>query len=389
MKKYIVSIQLILLFLFSCRGENPKQVYREGIKLRGMIISIDSLGTINRGRLIVRDTVDLKGYTCLLPDGVLVDLTNGQIRNGELVGHNNELRCDDGSFFRVRISGEWNVPIIKSSFFSDISYDNAFCDIVALSNANVKNVIIVKEGEYQITINKPWQSCVTLKNNTELILNGVLRLTPNDFPGYKIINVSGNNIKIKGSGRIIGDKAIHTEKNGEWGMGINIENSSNIMISGISVESCWGDCLYVGNAERVIIQECNLKDSRRQGISITAANDVKVKKCRITGIKGTAPEFAIDVEPNKNDTCRNIKIDQVYISDCQGGILSWGGATGASVNTIKVRNCTLERIHKSPFRFDDVDNVTVEKCTVSMSGKRDPFTLINLRNFKKSNITVA
>lgn len=388
MKQFIASIVLILAFLTSCRGETPKEIYKEGLKLNGLSVSIDSLGIINKGRIIIRDTVDLNGYTCSLPEGVFIDLTKGQIRNGELVGHNNELKCDDGSFYRVRISGDWNVSTIKSTFFSDLSYDNALCDIIALSNANVKNKIIIEEGEYQVTISDPWQSCVTLKSNTELILNGIIRLTPNDFPGYKIINVKGDSIKIKGKGSIIGDKALHTGKNGEWGMGINIDNSTNIIILGISVESCWGDCIYVGNAERVIIQDCTLKDSRRQGISITAASDVKIKKCRITGIKGTAPEYAIDVEPNKNDTCTNIWIEKVYISDCQGGILSWGGAQGASVNTVKVRNCTLDNIHKSPFRFDDADNVSVERCTVSKSGRRDPFTLINLRNFKKRNIIV-
>ncbi len=388
MKKFIVSLVLVLAFLSSCMGETPKVVYKEGLKLKGLSVPVDCLGIVNNGRLIIRDTVDLEGYTCSLPEGVLIDLTKGQIQNGELVGHNNRLRCNDGSFNRVRISGEWIVSTIKSSYFSDISYDNAFCDIIALSNEKVKNKIIIDEGEYQVTISDPWQSCVTLYSHTELILNGIIKLTPNDFPGYKIINVKGDSIKIKGTGSIIGDKESHIGKNGEWGMGINIDNSTNIKIRGLSVESCWGDCVYVGNAERVIIQNCTLKDSRRQGISITAANDVKIKNCRISGIKGTAPEYAIDVEPNKNDTCRNIRIEKNYISDCQGGILSWGGAQGASVNTIVIKNCTLERIHKSPFRFDDVDSVTVERCKVSQSGRRDPFTLINLRNFKKSKIIV-
>lgn len=388
MKIVIASILLVLSFFPSCRCERIQASYHEGLKLKELSVSVDSLGMVYKGTLIIKDTVDLNGYTCSIPEGVLLDLTKGQIRNGELIGHNNQLRCNDGSFNRVMIRGDWIIPTIKSSYFSDISYDNAFCDIIALSNAKVKNKIIIEEGEYQVTISEPWQSCVTLNSNTELIFNGIIRLTPNDFPGYKIINVKGDNIKIKGTGSIIGDRATHTGNNGEWGMGINIDYSTNVKISGISVESCWGDCVYVGNAERVIIQDCILMDSRRQGISVTAANNVKIKKCSISGIKGTAPEFAIDVEPNKNDTCRNIRIEQVYISDCYGGILSWGGAQGASVNTIMVKNCTLEKIHKSPFRFDDVDNVSVEKCKVSKSGRRDPFTLINLRNFKKRNIIV-
>lgn len=388
MKKLIASILLIVVILSSCRGENPKIVYQEGLTLKGLLIPIDSIGVVNKGVLIICDTVDLDGFSCSLPEGVLVDLTSGQIRNGELVGNHNKLKCGDNAFHRVRISGEWNVPIIKSSFFSDVSYDNALCDIIALSNAEVKNKILIEEGEYQVTISGPWKSCVTLNGNSELILNGTIRLTPNNYAGYNIVNVKGDRVKIKGSGCIIGDKSIHTGKDGEWGMGINIDNCNNISINGICVESCWGDCIYVGKAAHVRIENCTLKDSRRQGISITAANDVRIKKCQISSIKGTAPEYAIDIEPNKNETCRDISIEQVYIIDCKGGILSWGGAQGASVNNVRVRNCTLENIHKSPYRFDDVDNVTVKKCTVVESGRRDPFKLINVRNFRQKDIII-
>ena len=176
MKKFIALVFIVLVFFTSCRGEIRRIVYQEGLTLKGLSIPVDSIGVVNKGVLIIRDTVDLNGQTCLLPEGLLVDLTNGQIRNGELVGNNNKLKCGKNAFHRVRINGEWNVPIIKSSFFSDISYDNALCDIFALSNAKVKNKILIEEGEYQVTISGPWKSCITLNSNSELILNGIIRL---------------------------------------------------------------------------------------------------------------------------------------------------------------------------------------------------------------------
>jgi len=384
---YILTI-ITLLITESCRGEVALPTFKKGLFLTGENIPVEYIGSIRNGKLIVKDTIDMKGRTCSLPADILLDITKGQIKNGELIGHGNLLKCSDNAFDRVQIRGEWIVSTIKSSFFADREYDNAISDIIALSSGKIKNKIIIEKGNYQVTIPNPWQSAITLNSNTELTLNGTILLTPNDYPGCKIINVKGNDIIINGRGRIIGDKEYHKGKTGEWGMGINVDNVKNVKISGLTIEACWGDCIYIGKAERVKIEKCSLKNSRRQGISVTAANNVKIRNCQITSIKGTAPEYAIDVEPNKGDTCSNIIIDRIFISDCQGGILSWGGAGNASVRNIKIQNCVLKKIHKTPFRFDDVDNVTVEKCNVSDFGQKDPFTLINLRNFKKRNIIV-
>ena len=154
------------------------------------------------------------------------------------------------------------------------------------------------------------------------------------------------------------------------------------------MESCWGDCIYVGKANNVFIDKCILTNSRRQGISITAGTNIKIRNCAISKIKGTAPEYAIDIEPNKDNHCTNILIQNVSMVDCQGGVLVYGGAKNASVNSVVIRSCNLERIGKSPFRFDDANRVTVEKCRVRASGRKDPFTLINLRDFRKRGVII-
>ena len=385
----------IVLFVFtvssvlSFPGEGSQTVKLNRTSLIDNAIPADSLGPLRAGVLAVRDTIDLGGRPCALPDNILLDISNGHIKNGELIGHNTRLKCRDGAFNRVRISGDWNVSIIRSSFFSDITYENALCDIVALSNKAVSNKILIEEGEYLVSVNKPWHSCVVLNSNTEFVLNGVIKLCPNDLQGCNILCLTGENIRIKGKGKIFGDKDVHTGTGGEWGMGINVQNAHNIKISNITVESCWGDCIYVGKADNVIINNCLLKNARRQGISITSGTNIKVQNCVISDIKGTAPEFAIDVEPNRNNHCSNILIRNVTMRDCQGGVLIYGGAKEASVNSVKIRLCTLERIVKSPFRFDNAENISVENCKVLDFGKKDPFTLINLRDFKKNNIVVS
>lgn len=176
---------------------------------------------------------------------------------------------------------------------------------------------------------------------------------------------------VKGSGSLIGDKKKHTGTEGEWGHGINILKSKNVTIEGLNVKSCWGDCIYVGNeSSNIIIDNCNLNDVRRQGISVTSADGVVINGCTITNVFGTAPQHGIDIEPNKGESVNNVRIENVTISNCHGGIMSWR-PDSASIGDIIIKNCTISNIKvPAPINMQFANKVLIKDCEIESMADR-------------------
>lgn len=328
-------------------------------------ISYKLLGKLDGGIIYVRDTINLNNKICNLPNEVTIKFKGGIIKNGTLIGNNTKLECTESCLNRVRILGTWNVQEIKSSFFSDLSYDNALKDVVALSDSKVKNKIVIDEGKYYVTAYKNGEVCIPIYDNTEIIINGDIILSPNSFRNYYILRAKGRDIRISGKGAIIGDKQTHLGKDGEWGMGIDLEDAHHTTVTGITVKDCWGDCIYVGSGSTdITISNCNIVNGRRQGISITSANGVKILNCTISDVRGTAPEYAIDVEPNRGGRVENVFINNVYVDGCRGGILVMGKAPESKIKNINISNCTILKASKVPILLVKCLSARVEGCLI-------------------------
>lgn len=356
----IASVVSLLLMLVSC-GNGSASEKAAGLPIAKDTISFSVLGTPDNGELTIRDTIDLKGKKCVIPSGLTMKMRGGYIKNGTLVGDMTRLKSCKPCFNRVRIQGTWDVPVIKSSLFEDLSYDNALQDVVALSHPSIKNKIVIKKGRYQVSALRNTDACVVLNSNTEFVMDGNIQMTPNSFRCYNIILATGENIKIKGKGTVAGDKHTHTGKDGEWGMGIMLENAHHVLVSGLTIKDCWGDCIYVGeNSTDVTIEKCKLDHGRRQGISITSANGVLIKNCEITNVSGTSPEFAIDVEPNKNEFVGNVIIDHVTAANCVGGFKAATIAENARIGSVIVRNCNISADRQYALRFINCESALAE-----------------------------
>lgn len=167
---------------------------------------------------------------------------------------------------------------------------------------------------------------------------------------YSIINISGKtNVTLDGA-VIRGERSTHTGKGGEWGHGIRIrDGATNIVVRNCSVSDCWGDGIYIGEAEKnvndgIIVENSRFDNNRRNGCSITTAKNVLFKKCAFSRSNGTSPFKGVDVEPNKPEDI----IQNIVFEDCN----SFGNiSTGFSVarddaqNTpvsVTFRNCISE-----------------------------------------------
>ncbi len=374
----------LLLFLCSCGKANS------GVKVVRLpidTVSYKKLGQLRGVCLIIRDTINLGNKRCNLPDGIILNFKGGFLKNGTLVGSNTRLKSKGTCFDRVRVLGSWNVPVITTALFRDLSYDNALKDVVALSHSTVKNKIIIEPGDYSVTAYKNGDICIPINSNTDFILKGTIRLAPNDYRNYYIVQAQGKHITIRGNGTIIGDKHTHTGDSGEWGMGINLDHAHHVLINGLTIKDCWGDCIYVGSeSSDVRIEKCMLDHGRRQGISITSADGVRIKDCTITNVGGTAPEYGIDVEPNADEAVDNVHIENLTIANCRGGILAWGKAPGARIGKIRIRNCVISGTSKMPISIIKCSSAKVEKCITSGFSWKEDINLVEVDNpIKKNN----
>ena len=318
---------------------------------------------------VVKD-FDLEGRTYKMPEGVILRQKGGVIKNGILVGNKSKIISKKALFNRVSIQGTWSVENISTNLFTDLSYNNSLRDVLALASPNVQNRVTIEKGNYIISLNEKNKTGILIPSNTRLIINGNIYLKPNSLINYEIVHAKGSNITISGRGSIVGDKENHTGTEGEWGMGLYIRGK-NVNVRDITIRDCWGDCIYVGsNSRNVHIENCILDNGRRQGISVTSAQNVYIYDCIIKNVHGTPPQFAIDLEPNKGDTVSNIYIHNIKIQKCVGGITANGRASRAYLGDIYIDNCSVDENAKAnSYQFYHANKVRLHNCH-SKSGNR-------------------
>ena len=364
MKKMALRILMIIsvAFVMSC-GSGSAETASQTQEIAADTINASVLGIVEREQIRIDKDVDLKGCVCKIPVGKTLVFKGGIIKNGVLHGNMTKIECKGKAFNRVTIKGSWDVPEISTKLFTDLNYENALRDVVALALPEVKNRIVIEKGEYKVNAEKNKDVCIPICDNTDLIIKGTIRLAPNDLKSCDIIQAKGENINIRGNGTIMGDKHTHTGKEGEWGMGINLKGAINTTISGLTIKDCWGDCIYVGgNSKNVLIERCKLDHGRRQGISVTKADGVTIRNCTITNVSGTNPQYAIDIEPNSRDSVDNILIESVIVKDCEGGFSVYrkerkDGNQTPWIGKVTIRNCKVSSKSKKPVSIRMCENV--------------------------------
>lgn len=319
--------------------------------------------------------VDLEGESIQLKPGITLEFRSGYLANGTLVGNKTSIKNGKDYFRNVTIKGSWLAPVISTSMFSDLSKVNDICNVFALTNPEVFNVVTIEKGVYWVDT----KASTTIGDNTHVILEGTIRMKPNAKVAYDVLLVKGQNVVISGKGEIIGDREEHLGEKGEWGMGINLHGAKNVVISGITISNCWGDGIYVyGDSENVSIFDCTLKKCRRQGISLTEARSVSIQRCVMSGIGGTSPGLGIDIEPHKNKAVENVFISEVIVKDSEGGISASNRAKGSVVGEITIRNSSFYGTKKNYcLHLNGSPRVVVENCYIE-SGNSTAIILANI-----------
>ena len=203
--------------------------------------------------------------------------------------------------------------------------------------------VVVGPGEYLIDAVKS----VRLRNGVSLTLEpgATLRAIPTDAGSYSVVRIYGATGARVHGGNIVGERNQHLGTKGEWGMGIDIRGSHDVIIQNVIVSECWGDGVYVGSlgdkdsgaCSAITLRGVVARGNRRQGASIVSCRGALVEQCTFVDTKGTAPAAGIDLEPDAGLTVQDVQIVDCTTNNNQGdGIHLLAVAPGA-----RVLNCTV------------------------------------------------
>ncbi|WP_433895713.1 hypothetical protein [Sphingobacterium mizutaii] len=145
--------------------------------------------------------------------------------------------------------------------------------------------------------------------------NSILIMKPNSLERYSLLLIENVSNVVINNPNLIGDRDRHLGNKGEWGMGISVLSSKNIVINNPKVCKFWGDGIYIGeiffdDRKRVKLSEYfsknvsivggQIDNNRRNGISVVSVKGLKITNTIISKSSGTLPMAGIDIEPNNN-----------------------------------------------------------------------------------------
>lgn len=215
---------------------------------------------------------------------------------------------------------------------------------------------------------------LSLRDNSYLDMHSsaILRALPTNLTRHYIIDINNvTGVRVNG-GTVDGNRYEHTAPTGEWGHGINMWSADSVQITGVSIINCWGDGIYVGGRDgtfedpitsedeavpstNVSISDCYIDNSRRQGISITCADQLVISDCAISNSNGVPPQALIDIEPNRRvednpiqdrfGYCRNIEIRNTSFSNgaTLGVVMFHQAATSTTaISSVLITGCSFQ-----------------------------------------------
>lgn len=273
----------------------------------------------------------------------------------------------------------------------DVTDDTAAIQAAVRSLPEQGGTVVAPAGRYVVDPDRP----IELRNGIRFAMSAaaVLRAAPTASANSAVLLARGvHDVAISG-GTVIGERHGHLGRDGEWGMGISLLASRRVTIHDVTVESCWGDGIYVGSApsaggavpcDDVSILRCTLRGNRRQGISVVACRTARIEACHISGTGGTWPDSAIDLEPDPGDVVDDVTVEGCVLSDNVGYGMFAAGHNGPVTRTRVLRN-EIRGNRRGGVRLHSArsvvvaDNEVVGPDAVLLTGAASDVALVNNR----------
>lgn len=201
---------------------------------------------------------------------------------------------------------------------------------------------------------------IPVPSNTTLLGYGATLTTVNtNAENYSLIaSFNTSNVHVKGF-TLVGDKNDNTSNPAlpnDYGFGVDFRDVTNCSVEDVESYDMWGDSFYCGvtdtagtGSNGVVYRNIYGHDCRRQGLSITGGNSIKVIGYRFEDIDGAVngPGAGIDIEPNTTDLCDDIQLINGITKNCNYPIDAY------KVINLVIDNLQTENCNRSFPRLND------------------------------------
>ncbi len=173
--------------------------------------------------------------------------------------------------------------------------------------------ILLKNGTYRIS------DTIDVESDTVIEINNATLLSTAIENKKYIFNIAGKeNVKIYGDNATLEMTKPATVQQAC----IALFNAKTVLIDGVKMAKAGGDGIIIGGsdtneAKDIIINNCIIDNSRRNGISIVGGvNNIKIHNCVIKNTSGATPQLGIDIETwtpdylNKNIEIFNCRFEK-------------------------------------------------------------------------------
>lgn len=230
-------------------------------------------------------------------------------------------------------------PPMESSAASDVTrfgakgdgaHDDTAAIQAAIDAAPSGGTVYVPAGTYRVAVGRSPNAGIRLKSQLTFVMHdrAVLAAIPTADGSSAILKAwSVSNVQIFG-GSLVGERKGHLGNGGEWGMGLDVRDSSAVTVVGTVARDAWGDGFYIGGKANSDIHFCGVvaDGNRRNGMSIVAAKGMTVLSSRFINTAGTSPQAGLDIEPNGGNLTEEIVVGDSFIGDNKGAGISLGAS---------------------------------------------------------------
>ncbi len=295
--------------------------------------------------------------------------------SGEFDGKTAYQYAQDGGYTgtEAEFAAKLATPFVTPQMYG-AKGDGVTDDTAAIQAAlNASSYVYIPDGTYMVTVEQvqeggTWVDKGSLfpRSNQTVILseNALLKSITTSSDHYCMFFLKNvDNVYING-GKIQGEKSTHIGTTGEFGYGVYVHGATNITIENMEVYDFWGDGITITFStetaipKNIKILNCVLHDCRRQGISIIGGEHITIRDCDIYNIRGTDPQYGIDIEPDGSKYVRYVTIDNCHIHDNGVGAICLSGKS-KEITNVNITNCRL-----SDFNCQSGSEVSVNNCTI-------------------------
>ena len=164
---------------------------------------------------------------------------------------------------------------------------------------------------------------------------------PTAFPELtdRFISVAADGVRIIGMGSgatIGGNRGLYTIEDpfdNHGRQAIRVGGFANVTIRNLNILDAGGDGIQIGGyyvenePSNLLIEDCYIEGSTRNGISLTSGDRVRIRRCRLVDSGGVWPQAGIDLEVDKDrptSVLKDVLIEDVSAESCAGAGLMVG-----------------------------------------------------------------